>query len=423
MSERFHDYLAQERGEGEVVSHEASFTLDPEKVRERVAVFCEADSLYPFYRCLQFIIAVSKSDIFVHQEERVWEVNFKWPKCPSAQAFMDLLNLGTNAGFDRLDHRVAQHLFFGLSAALGTPYYKITLRTPDSGFAIARGKLEAVEARESEYCQLAFTFESNWWQRLTGKYTPSQVNEVLRDRLCYSPKTIHLERQELVPTAPRAPERPWGAKLVGGSELAWRFIRKADENKLTIPYPNLDYYRSSPKGDHFHLIREPKAGTQPLSVAFHDPDRKRLVKGQTMNLSLSHSSLAHSAIFLSLESGKQDWLIPVCDGLLTEPLAVNLAGGGMVALSSEKSLSYDLSGLKVIENQALEDLLVVLRKQCKALKRQLAGSLASMTVFSKPLPKHYSQAAGYLTGGPTVGLLAGHLGPKFRNLFASDGES
>ena len=417
------DFLAQERQEGQVVGSEATFTLDPKKVRERVAVFSEADSLYPFYRCLQAIIAVSSSDIFVQREEQLWNVNFKWPDCPPVQAFLDLLNLGTTAGFDKVHHRVGQHLFFGLSAALGTPNYRMDFRTPEAGFSMTQGELKTVEGRESEYCQLAFTFESSWWQRLTGKYTSTQVTEVLKDRLCYSPKRIHIGHEELLPTAPRAPERPWGAKLVSGSELAWRFMRKVDQNDLTIPYPNLDYYRCSSTGDHFHLIREPQTGTRPLSVAFFDPDRRKLLKGQTQNLSLSQSSRAHSALFLSLESGKQDWLIPVCDGLTTEPIQTDIAGGGIVALTSEKSLQFDLSGLRVIENKALDEHLVFLRAQSKALKKQLLGSLASMTVRSKSLPKHYSQAAGYLTGGPTVGLLAGHLGPKFRNFFSSDDKS
>ena len=185
---------------------------------------------------------------------------------------------------------------------------------------------------------------------------------------------------------------------------------------LSIPYPDLDHYRCNKEGQVFHLVSEPQGDFLPLSVAFYDPGRKTLKKGQTSNLSLSHSARAHSALFLSLETGRQDWLIPVRDGVTAEPVAVNLTGGGIIAVSSERSLHYDLSGLKVIENEAFEDLLAMLRVQTKSMKKQLAVSVANVSVRSKTLPKQYDQALSYLVGGPYAGLIGGRFGQFIRRL-------
>jgi hypothetical protein len=413
------DFLEKERTGGEVVGGEATFTLDPNKVRERVAIFSQQNTLYPLYRCLQAIISVCDGDIFIQRQEKTWEVNFRWPNCPPGRAFADLLNLGTTAGFDKVGHRVAQHLFFGFSAALGTDSYQIEWNSPNARFVAKDGNLTVLEPDSKEYSQLAFTLESKWWQRLIGQNSVAQIHDELRERLCYSPRPIHLERALIVPAPPQAPEQPWGAKLIQGSDLAWRFIRIPDQNLLTVPYPELDYYRCNKEGQVFHLIGEPESSSLPLSVAFHDPGRKTLKKGQTSNLSLSLSSRAHSALFLSLETGRQDWLVPVCDGVTTEPVPVNIAGGGIVALTSDQSLSYDLSGLKVIENDAFRDLLSMLKAQSKAMKKQLAVSVANVSVRSKALPKQYDQALSYLVGGPYAGLLGGRFGQIFRRMTSS----
>lgn len=401
---------------------EAAFTLDPVKVRERVAVFCEQDSLFPFYRCLQALIRVSKGDIFIQRQEGRWEVAFQWPEAPPGQAFDDLLNLGTTASFDTVGHRVGQHLFFGLSAALGTPNYRMTWAGPQAQFSLQEGKFEVLEPVDGDYTKLTFSMESGWWKRLLGISSDRQIAETIKYRLSYSPTPIHMEQELIVPTSPEAPEKPWSAKLSGGSELGWRFLRVPDQNDITVPYPKLDYYRTGGNREIFHLIREPETGNLPLSVAFHDPGRKTLVKGQTKNLSLSLAARAHSAIFLSLETGRQDWLIPMSDGVLTEAVPVDIAGGGIVCLTSERRLNYDLSGLKVVENQAFEDNLKIMQQQSKALKRQLATSLAAMSVRAKTLPRRYDQALSYLVGGPYAGLLGGRFGPKIRGLF-SGGES
>lgn len=413
------DFLQKERTEGELVGGEAAFTLDPIKVRERVAVFCQQSTLYPLYRCLQAIILVCRGDIFIQKDKSSLTVSFKWPQSPSVQAFDDLLNLGTTAGFDAVGHRVGQHLFFGLSAALGTPNYRIRWETAGSTFAIRQGTFEQLEGEDKEFDRLVFTLESSWWQKLTGQNRVGRITEELSRRLAYSPKPIHIDHKRLHPVAPQAPELPWSSKLLQGSDLAWRFMRVPDQNLLCIPYPDLDYYRCNKEGQAFHLISEPKASALPLSVAFHDPGRKTLVKGQTSNLSLAQSDRAHSAVFLSLETGRQDWLIPVADGITTEPIAVKIAGGGIVALTSEQSLQYDLSGFKMIENEAFDRVLQDLKVQAKALKKQLAVSVANVSIRSKTLPKQYDQALSYLVGGPYAGLLGGRFGPKLRSFFSS----
>ena len=200
-------------------------------------------------------------------------------------------------------------------------------------------------------------------------------------------------------------------------------MKKADRNLLTVPYPELDYYRCGKGGEIFHLIREPQQRQLPLSVSFYDPDRRKLVRGQTHNLSLSQADKAQTALFLSLDAGKHDWLFPVYDGVLAEPVEVDISGGGIVCLTSDQSLQYDLSGLNVIENEAFQKVCDELQQQSKSLKKQLAVSLANIGVRADNLPRNYEQALGYLTGGPYLGFITGRVGPRLRRFFTGSGKS
>lgn len=414
------DFLEKERTAGRAVGGEASFTLDPIKVRERVAVFCQQDSLYPLLRCLQALIRVSHSDLFGRRaDEHTWEFRFQWPGCPPTRAFEQLLTLGTTAGFDEVGHGVGQHFFFGLSAALGTSHYKLSWIGPQAHFELKKGEILVGEpVGDEEYAILRLSAEPNWWQKLTRSKGFGNDLEELAYRLAYSPRPIHLNGERIRPEAPRAPNRPWAARLLEGSELAWRYLKKADRNLLAIPYPELDYYRSGKGKDAFHLVREPAGRRLPLSVAFSDPDSKRLLKGQTHNLRLSRSDLAHTALFLSLDGGKQDWLFPVYDGVLTTPVEANISGGGLICLTSETSLQYDLSGLRVVQNAAFETFCESMKSESRQLKKQLAVSVASIGVRADNLPRNYEQALGYLTGGPYLGFLGGQVGPRLRKFFS-----
>jgi hypothetical protein len=417
------DFLDKERSGGTAVGGEAAFTLDPVKVRERVAVFCRQDSLYPLLRCLQALIRVSRGDIFGSKKgELDWEFRFQWDECPPTRAFEQLLNLGTTAGFDRVGHGVGQHFFFGMSAALGTDNYKLSWRGPQAHFELRKGEVKVSDPVPEEYTTLTLSAESSWWRKLTRKSAFGNEEEDLEYRLSYSPKTVHLNGRRLIPHAPQAPDRPWASKLVEGSELAWRFLRKPDQNNLTVPYPELDYYRSVKGGETFHLIRKTGGKRLPLSVHIHDPDRRKLRPGQTHNLSLSQANKVHSALFLSLDAGRHDWLLPVSDGVLCDPVEVDISGGGIVCLTSEKSLQFDLSGQKVVQNEAFLEFQRSMKRESRALKKQLAIALANIGVRADQLPNNFDQALGYLTGGPYVGFLSGRIGPRLRRLF-SKGQS
>jgi hypothetical protein len=413
------DFLDKERTGGKTVGGEAAFTLDPVKVRERVAVFCREESLYPLLRCLQALIRVSRTDIFgLKKGDLDWEFRFRWDRCPPTRAFEQLLNLGTTAGFDEVGHGVGQHFFFGMSAALGTEHYKLSWCGPQAHFELRKGEVIVKEPVPDEYTTLTLSVESSWWQKLARGSAFRNEEEDLEYRLSYSPKTIHLNGKRLIPEAPQAPDRPWAARLAEGSELAWRFIRKADKNLLTVPYPELDYYRSVKGGEAFHLIREAGGKRLPLSVFIDDPDRKKLKRGQTHNLSLSQSNRAQTALFLSLDAGRHDWLLPVHDGVLCPPMEVDISGGGIVCLTSVTSLQYDLSGQKVVENDAFHDFRRSMKRESRALKKQLAVSLANIGLRADQLPKNYEQALGYLTGGPYLGFLSGRVGPRLRRFFS-----
>ena len=293
---------------------------------------------------------------------------------------------------------------------------------PHAHFELNKGEVSLRDVEAEEFIRLSFSIESSWWQKLTKQSSGGGTSEELRARIRYSPKAIHLDQERLRPIAPRAPERPWAAKLSQGSELAWRFLRTSDKNLLTVPYPELDFYRSDKSGTSFHLVREPPDRRLPLSVCFRQSPNKESKKVKTENLRLSASDRAHTALFLSLEAGRQDWLIPVSDGVLTEPIKVSIAGGGIVALTSEPSLQFDLSGLKVVENDAYLANLEIIKKESRALKKQLMVSLANIGARADQLPKQYDQAVCYAAGGPYLGMLGGRFLPKVRKFFSRSKE-
>lgn len=394
---------------------ESAFTLDPQKVRERVATFCDEQTLYPLLRCLQAIIAVCEGDIFVQQKEKNWEINFRWKECPPTPAFVDLVDLGITEGFDRVGHRVTQHLFFGLSAAVGKSGYELEWRSSQTSFQAKDGRFISREPAEQPFHTLRFSVAGSWWRKLLDQRRAERLAEEFRRLAAFSPKPIHINQELLVPERPEAPERPWATRFLQGSDLAWRVIRQPGHNRLGIPYPELDYYRCNKEGSAFHLVREPGKLALPLSVAFCDSKESEETAGET---NLSGSKLAYAALFLSLESGRQDWVVPVSDGILTQPVPAKIAGGGILALTSETSLTYDLSGLKVVENEAFENHLKVLKTEGKALKKQLALSVANVGLRASQLPKQYDQALSYLVGGPYAGFLGAKFGPKIRGLFS-----
>lgn len=405
------DFIAGQRAPGQQVGGESSFTLDPQKVRERVATFCEQQTLYPLLRCLQAVISVCEGDIFIRQQEKSWEINFKWQECPPTKAFADLVEFGITEGFDRVGHRVAQHLFFGLSAAIGKNGYEMEWNSSQASFHTKDGQFLIGEPAEQTLHTLRFRVKASWWQKLLDQRRATRLSEEFQRLVAFSPKPIHLNGELLESHRPEAPEKPWASRFLQGSDLAWRVLLRAGQNRITFPYPELDFYRCNKEGSAFHLVREPGARSLPLSVAFSGSNDS----GQES--SLSSTALAYAVLFLSLESGRQDWVVPVSDGVLTEPVPVKLAGGGLLALTSEPSLTFDLSGLKVVQNEPFEAHLRLLKAEGKALKKQLALSIANVGLRASRLPKQYDQALSYLVGGPYAGFLGAKFGPKIRSLF------
>lgn len=426
------EFLAEERAEGRRVAQDASFTLDPAQVRVRLATFCSEFRLYPLFRCLQAIHRVTESDLFIRFEDDCWKVSFHWRASPESSDFEDLIADGASAAFDHLGTVTTQHFFFGLSAALGAPHYRLHWTSPKGSFKVKDGLLSLVELRTDEaQCQLAFSVDEGWWSRLTGGSGQKTSTETeLRARLAYSSVAVHLEGQQLEPAAPVAPETPWASQMAKGSSLACRFLPSSNMGRLRPPEYPLDHYRSSRKGKAWDLTKDDSNQTLPLSIqlgSMPDPPTltPQLGAGKAARLQ-NHDSgdlpLSEAALFLSLEAGRRDWLFPVRDGLLGEPISVELAKGGLVALLASEELQYDLSGMRLVENAVFEEKLSHLRSQGKALKRQLSLSLANISIRAESLPGRYDQAVSYLVGGPYFGMLGGKLGPKFRKWFAKKRE-
>ena len=425
------DFLAEERSEGRQVSADSAFTLDPAQVRSRVATFCSEERLYPLFRCLQGILRVCQSDLFLRYEGEAWVASFLWSTPPSGKHFRSFVLEGATEGFDHLSHTAGQHFFYGLSAALGVQHYRIVWKTPQGGFHLRDGKLEpSQEASPSEYCQLAFSIESGWWQKLTrGKGQKAETEESLRGRLCFSPVPVHIEGERLRPRVPEPPDRPWASRLAGGSNLAWRYLQAENGGRLAVPEVPLDRYRSGKKGKIYHLINDDPQGLYPslgggeakmplpLSVQFAQAP-EAAVSSDPPNAYAQQASggdpLARAALFLSLEAGRQDWLFPVRDGLLGEPMPIQVAKGGVLVVAADDDLRYDLSGLRVVAEKNLDEKLALWSREAKALKTQLGVSVANIGVRAESMPSQYFQATGYSFGGPYAGMLAGRFGPMLK---------
>jgi hypothetical protein len=421
------DFLAEERAEGRQVSANSAFTLNPAEVRSRVATFCSEERLYPLYRCLQAILRVCQSDLFLRYEGESWVASFLWPNAPSAKHFQSFLTDGAREGFDNISHTATQHFFFGLSAALGVPHYRMSLKTPRGGFRVHNGKLELAEETSPEYCQLAFSIDAGWWEKLTGgKRQKSDTEESLRRRLCYSAVPVHVEGQRLVPVVPEPPDRPWASRLADGSNLAWRYLVATGGGRLHPPEVPLDRYRSGKKGTVYHLIKDDPERPLPLSVQFSkapptedgsDPANPFAQEAA------GDSPLCASALFLSLEAGRQDWLFPVRDGVLGEPMPIQVARGGVLVVAADDTLRYDLSGLRVVADNRLDEKLALWSQEAKALKSGLGVSVANISVRAEAMPAQYFQATGYSFAGPYAGMVAGRVGPWLKRLTSGRGKS
>lgn len=415
------DFLAAEQAQGRVVSEDAAFTLNPAQVRQRVASFCSEERLYPLYRCLQGILRVSQSDLFLRHQEDNWVASFLWKSAPLPKHFQGFLLDGATEGFDRVGHAASQHFFFGLSAALGLPHYRLEWYSPEGGFLLHGGQLMLSEKTHPELCQLSFSIDANWWQRLTGgQRQQAETEKSLRSRLCYSSVPIHIEGERLQPRVPEPPDRPWASRLTDGSNLAWRYVSTPSGSQIRAPEVCLDRYRVSQKGKLWNLVQDDPAHPLPLSVQFAEAPlpvgSASAAPAEARSRPASKEILCHSALFLSLEAGRKDWLFPVRDGLLGEPMPLSVAKGGVLVVSADDDLRYDLSGLRVISDHHLEERLQLWRLEARAMKAQLRYSVANSTVRAEDMPTQYYQASGYAFGGPVLGLLAGKVGPALDRL-------
>jgi hypothetical protein len=410
------EFLADEQAEGRTVSEDSAFTLNPAQLRSKVATFCEQERLYPFYRCLQGILRVTESDLFLRYENDRWVATFLWNQSPSGKNFQGFLMEGITEGFDPVGHIASQHFFFGLSAALGVEHYRVEWSTPRGGFTVQGGKLALTEKTESEYCRLAFSLDAGWWQRLTGgQRQQADTERALRARLCYSSVPVHIEGERLLPVVPEPPDRPWASRLAEGSNLAWRYLIASSGSRLRPPEVPLDRYRVGKKGTVWHLINDDPTSPLPLSIQFADappstgaePEKRPPQRDEV---------LCQSALFLSLSAGRQDWLFPVRDGLLGEPMPISVAKGGVLVVSADDELRYDLSGMRVVNEKHLEEKLLLWQREAKALKSQLRVSLANSTLRAESMPSQYYQASGYAFGGPFMGMLAGKVGPMLHRM-------
>lgn len=412
------DFLAREQAEGQTVSEDAAFTLNPAQVRSRVATFCSQERLYPLWRCLQGILRVTRSDLFLRYERGSWVATFSWPDPPSPKQFQGFLLDGVTEGFDGVDHLAGQHLFFGFSAALGCEQYRIEWASPGGGFVAKGGKVELTESTHPEYCQLAFAVDEGWWQRLTGSSAQRGDSErQLRSRLCYSAVPVHLEGERLLPSVPVPPDRPWASRLAEGSNLAWRYLLAPTGSRLHPPEVALDNYRVGRKGKVWHLVKEDPSQPLPLSVQFTDvaPSRR---PSSVRPSGMGDEVLCQTALFLSLQAGRRDWLFPVRDGVLCEAVPISVASGGVLVVSTDDDLRYDLSGLKVIENDGLEERRELWAREARSLKSELRVSVANSTLRAETMPSQYYQASGYAFGGPYAGMVAGKVGPVLHRMLS-----
>ena len=416
------DYIDQEAAEGVRVAEDLAFTLDPKQVRERVGTFCKENRIYPLLRCLQAIIRVSESDLFIAYESKTWVVRFRWSKGPSQKALSALLADGASAEFDDYPSVVSQHLFFGLSAALGEEQYDIRWRTPEGTLRFAQDSIKGEPETSDEYSELHFKFQQTWWRNLTTSNPKTVVIEELTKRLCYSPVPIHIQGSKLRAQILQAPERPWLTKLKTGSTLAWRFVAAPpDEASVQPPTATLDNYRSSKNGSLFHQVKENQGLLEPLSVQYEDAKTTESASPfyPAQSSDSSDSPLCQTALFLSIEAGRNDWIFPVRDGLLLEPVKASFSKGGVVALISCQGLNFDLSGLKLVENEAFEERLLALKKESSKMRSNLRTSLANIAFRAKTLPQQYDQAVSYIAGGPYAALIGAKVGPWVRNVFGN----
>lgn len=410
------DFLAREQAEGQTVTEDAVFTLNPAQVRSRVATFCAQERLYPLWRCLQGALRVARSDLFLRYERGSWVATFSWPEAPSPKCFQGFLLDGLTEGFDAVDQLAGQHLFFGFSAALGGDGYRLEWASPAGGFVARGGQVQLTDSRHPEYCQLAFAVDEGWWQRLTGSAAPrSDAERQLRRRLCYSAVPVHIEGERLMPVVPEPPDRPWASRLAEGSDLAWRYLMAPSGGRLHPPETTLDRYRVGRKGKVWHLVSEVEGQPLPLSIQFAEiaPSRR---PSAPRTLPQGDEVLCQTALFLSLQAGRKDWLFPVRDGVLCEPTPLMVASGGVLVLSSDDDLRYDLSGLKVIENSDLEIRRALWAREARSLKAELRVSLANSALRAESMPSQYFQASGYALGGPYAGMLAGKVGPLMHRM-------
>ncbi len=431
------EYLSQQFSEGQKISEDSGFTLDPKEVRKRTATFCEQNRAYPLFRCLQAFTRCSHSDLFLNCQGEALTLSFLWPEVPEPEAFVGLLNDGTTQAFDHVAHRVSQHLFFGLSAALGQPRYHLSWSTPLGGFTIEQQKLALAKEKISEtYCDLTFGIDDKWWKRLTsGGKSHSELKAELRKRLCYCPVPVRFNGEELLPEAPQAPERPWSARLAKSpKQLAWRFLQAEGSGRLRPPSVSLEQYRAGQNGTVFHLTGGKQSSNLPLSIQLQDlrdPDTDPLEANnaaldpghsgplyERMSGSLNEFPLSETAMFLSIEGGRQDWLLPIRDGFLGDPTPVKVSKGGLVILSAFEGFRYDLSGLKVVEDDIFEAKLEEYRLQAKELKKILKLTLANISLRAETLPLHYYQAASYLVGGPFLAMLGSKMAPTLAKMFS-----
>ena len=104
-------------------------------------------------------------------------------------------------------------------------------------------------------------------------------------------------------------------------------------------------------------------------------------------------------------------------------MPINISRGGILVVSADEELRYDLFGLRVVNDSRLESKIEQWSKEAKTLKSELRVSVANSTLRAENMPSQYYQASGYAFGGPMMGVLAGKVGPAIQRFFSPTGKA
>lgn len=334
MKTKFAEYLEGLSKEGTVVGRSQNFVVHLTKAREKMAKFQVSEPAYCFLKWYQAAVAGGAQEIFFEMESDHYVMIIPFPQ---QVALGDLCRAfdGEEVDLCRRDRLFLEGLLACTSADFET-----SICTDAESHVLSAGGLQ----------------KPKWWARLASYHKVYKENTV---RVGVKVKHSKDFRRRII-------ERI-GLRTRFGPVLCYFVLDPA--RSPSVWEQEVPVFPEAPSGKGWFeefsskaVLLEAWSGEGPLCRSRVKKLKRREKPRHPDSLIFEPQESADAAVLVSLHLAGQAQLVPVQHGVCLDPIRVDLGYQGLVVAFAADDMRTDLSGLKLIEDEAFQERLEGLRR-------------------------------------------------------------